>query len=479
MNKKTLTSFLFFTFIAITSNAQNNMGVATGSYSRINSMYLNPANIASSTEKITVNLIGFNVGVDNNLGTFTKISDLGQALSSKDSNSQSVFTNSGRKDFSMMVPEVNIHGPGIIFSINRKNSIAITTGIRVINQFNNFDQQLYNTVTNTNSITNTNYSYSTQKFNWTAHMWNEIGITYGGVVIDRSRSELKVGVTLRRLGGVGYLGLKGNLNVNYNAGADSFHATNSQLEFASNIVNDNQAVFNGISSSNLLSKFFGASAGSGLGGDAGIIYRYRIGKLDDDAHPTHDIVLSASVRDMGAINYNTNNSNISVGGNGYLTGKGLSNNVTNYTSFKNYMTQQGFSADTSSAATKLHMPTALILSADYRLYWRFYVNATFIDNLVNRDNFGNSYYNQFTVTPRYDSRLISIAIPITYSWLANDMKVGFGFRFSGFFIGSDDMLALFSSNQYGFDVYMGGYVPIKFKRKRRLEEHDHWERIVE
>jgi len=146
MNKKTLTSFLFFTFIAITSNAQNNMGVATGSYSRINSMYLNPANIASSTEKITVNLIGFNVGVDNNLGTFTKISDLGQALSSKDSNSQSVFTNSGRKDFSMMVPEVNIHGPVIIFSINRKNSIAITTGIRVINQFNNFDQQLYNTV---------------------------------------------------------------------------------------------------------------------------------------------------------------------------------------------------------------------------------------------------------------------------------------------------------------------------------------------
>lgn len=182
---------------------------------------------------------------------------------------------------------------------------------------------------------------------------------------------------------------------------------------------------------------------------------------------------------MGAINYKTNNSNISVGGNGYLKGQGLSNNVTNYTSFKNYMTQQGFSADTSSTATKVHMPTALILSADYPLYWRFYVNATFIDNLVNRDNFGNSYYNQFTVTPRYDSRLISFAIPITYSWLANDMKVGFGFRFSGFFVGSDDMLALFSSHQYGFDIYMGGYVPIKFKRKKRLEEHDHWERIVE
>src|ERR1700733_515818 len=139
MNKKTLTSFLFFTLIIATSNAQSYLGVATGNYSRINSMYLNPANVTDGKEMITLNLFSLGIGVDNNLGTFSKIGDLGNTLSSKDSNSQSVFSNSGRKNFSMLVPEVNIHGPGLIVSINRKNSIAITTGIRAINQFNDFD----------------------------------------------------------------------------------------------------------------------------------------------------------------------------------------------------------------------------------------------------------------------------------------------------------------------------------------------------
>ena len=46
------------------------------------------------------------------------------------------------------------------------------------------------------------------------------------------------------------------------------------------------------------------------------------------------------------------------------------------------------------------------------------------------------------------------------------MKVGLGVRFSGFFIGSDDMLALVTPHQYGFNIYAGGNVPFyKYRPK--------------
>ena len=208
-----------------------------------------------------------------------------------------------------------------------------------------------------------------------------------------------------------------------------------------------------VNAANLFSKFFGATAGTGIGGDIGVVYKRE---------QEHDLVFSAAVTDLGAIKYTRKKSAIiNIKGNGSITGDGLSDNSGDATAFENYMKQQGFSIDTSSAAAKVHMPTTLIIGADYQVNERFYVNALFISNLANRQNFGNSYYNQITLTPRYDTRLLSVALPITYSALAHDMKLGVGIRFSGFFIGSDDMLALFSNHQYGAGVYLGGFVPIK------------------
>ena len=484
MNKKHILFLLFLSLLAAKGSAQRSLGVSTGNFDRINSMYLNPANLVDSGQMFCVNLFSFNVRVDNNLGT-AGIGSITKGTSnsnSKDTNNKStaVFTNSGRKNFSMILPELTIHGPGIAVSITSKHSIALTTGVRIMNQFNNFDQSLYNTITNTANVSSQNYSFTNQKFNWTAHMWNEIGLSYAGKFIYDGKNMLQAGVTIRRLGGIGYVSLKGNnLDVDYYSGPDSFYARHSDLEFASNVITDSTAVFNGINASNLFSRFFGATAGLGVGGDIGVVYKRRLGQDIGDGDAPHDLVFSAAVTDIGAITYKKNSSDIiNIKGNGSLTGNGLSNNTSDATAFQNYMKQQGFTIDTSSAAAKVHMPTDLILSADYQVYQRFYVNALFVGNLANRQNFGTSYYNQFTVTLRYDTRLFSAALPITYSALAHDMKLGIGLRFSGFFIGSDDIMAVFSNHQYGAGVYLGGYVPIKAPKKRRPEDHDHWERAT-
>jgi Family of unknown function (DUF5723) len=442
---------LFLSLAALAAgqaHAQRYFGVATGDYNSVNSVYLNPANIADSKEKISVSIISANVGADNSLGTFSQLSNIGNG-------STNTFSNASSKSFSMLIPVAEIRGPGVMIGLNNdmKMSFALTTRVRVINQFNNFDESLYATVANSDHSANQTYTFQTSKFNWTAHLWSEIGLSYALVPYEDDHSQLKAGITVRYLGGIDYLGLKGNnLNVSYTSGSDTFYASHSDLEFASNAISADNAFNNGLNTSNVLGSFLGGKAGSGVGMDIGASYTYKIGEGED----AHLLRASAAVTDIGAIKYKSSGSfTVDVTGNGYLTGKGLSDNIKDYSDFRNYMVGQGFTADTGAKATKVYLPTAMLLSADYQIYHRFYANLTYVANMANRQNYGNSYYNQITLTPRYDTKIFSVGLPITYGSLAQEVKLGIGLRVSGFFFGSDDMLA-----QHGLNFYFGGYVPI-------------------
>jgi hypothetical protein len=139
--------------------------------------------------------------------------------------------------------------------------------------------------------------------------------------------------------------------------------------------------------------------------------------------------------------------------------------VKDVSSIINYTAEQGFKVDTVTRSRVVYLPTAFVLSADAWVHGRFYANLLYVANLVGRMRFGNSYYNQVTLTPRYDYRKMTIAVPLTYSMLAHDFKMGVAVRYKGIFIGSDDVLAAVSKCQYGFGLYFGGYVPI-YKKER-------------
>jgi hypothetical protein len=363
----------------------------------------------------------------------------------------------------MLAPYVEVRGPGAMVNFHGKHSLALTSRLRGMNQFNNFDRSLYQTITDPDFSAGGNIDLTSKNFNYTAHIWSELGLSYGVVLLDAEDSRVKAGITLRYLGGIGYVGLKGvNLDAHFRAGNDSFYAENSDVEFASNILSTRNALVNGFSNNSLLSQFFGAKTGGGLGADAGLVY-----ELINNKKPGRDYLLrlSASVIDLGRIKYKQeNNFNAEVTGNGYITGNGLVNNVRSYEDFRTYVVGQGFRADTVRRDTKVYMPTRLVLGGDYNLRGNYYINATFVGNLAYRQNFGNSYYNQLTVTPRYDTRLLSIGVPVTYSGLTNSLRAGLGIRFSGFFVGSDDMLALVVRKQYGFNFYVGGFVPFNMHK---------------
>src|SRR5690606_41558948 len=63
--------------------AQHLPGISTGTYSGVNGVFANPANVVDSRYKWDVNLLGFNIGVGNDQASFNlnKLSDLaGESL---------------------------------------------------------------------------------------------------------------------------------------------------------------------------------------------------------------------------------------------------------------------------------------------------------------------------------------------------------------------------------------------------------------
>ncbi len=474
MSKKLLliASVLLSGFAA---HAQYNLGVSTGNYSGLNSAYLNPAALADGKYKLYVDIVGMNAGIDNNLGKLESLSKVIDFANDDNANVNSVFKFSNRENFSLLAPYAELRGPSVIYALNRKHTFAFTTRARVFNQFNNFNQTLYRTITDDKYLTSGSVALKAQNFNWTAQLWSEMGLSYSTILLEKGKSQLKLGVTLRYLAGMGYIGLKGN-NMDINLRNDTLNATNTDIKYTSNILTTNNDVSKGLTTGNMFNSFFGNKAGSGLGADIGVVYDYIENtdaatyvmdgeKLVDNSVNRYLFRVSASVLDLGVINYTAdNNYTLSVKGNGTMTGKGLSDNVKSYNDFKNYALQQGFSADTAKTATQLYMPTRIVLGVDYNAYKHIYVNATYIGNLANRNNFGNSYYDQITVTPRYETSLYTVGLPITYGFLSSSVKVGIGATLSGFYIGSDDVLGLVGGNQYGANIYIGGGIPIKHKR---------------
>lgn len=470
---------LLIVMLPMLAQAQRYFGVATSNWSGTNGMYLNPANIADSRHKLTVDLFSINLGVNNNLATLNDgISGL---FNIGDDGIASALTFQNQQKFSLLAPYFELRGPGFMAAINSKHSIALTTRVRAMNQFHNFNDALYRVVTDSTyriDTANKNpVSIAADPFNYTTHGWSEIGLSYAGVIYDGGKHFLKGGLTLRYLMGAAYIStVSSGVSATAYPLKDSLIISNTDLTFGSNITSGS-----GIGSN--FSDFLGGG-GNGLGGDAGLVYEWRPnidrykydmdGKtgLTDRSKNKYRVRASLSVVDFGSIKYKKNNfiANIKTKTSqpAVLKGSALADSIGNYSDLTKYASNHNLTVDsgTNTASAKVYMPTSLIAGVDVNIVKGLYVNATFVSNMANREKMGTSFYNQLTVTPRFDTRVFSLGIPLTYDFLTKSLKYGAGIRLGGFFLGSDDLTGIIGNNAYGANFYFGAYVPINAKKPR-------------
>ncbi len=453
---------LFFLLACLSAPAQRYLGACSGSKAQENCLYLNPASIGGCDKRFIITLASVNLVLDNNLG---KISSFGKVASTLKKNSngvKDVFNYSGNTKFSMLAPMAEVRGPGIIYAINNQHSLAFTTRLRFFNQFYNFNKLLFNIAIK--SPTQASLTANMKNFKWVANSWSEAGLAYGGILSNSPRYQVKVGVALRFLGGIGYLGLSGkNLDIKLTPGIDSIPANNANLEFSSSLTGAD----NSFSASSIATNIFGG-AGRGFGGDAGIMYISLLpgesGSSGAGQAPNYKYAISVSVTDIGAITY-SEIINTHITGSGVITTNGLSNSIKSYSGLKDYVTERGFATTTSKKADIVYLPTALVAGIDSRVYRQLYTNIIFIGNMANDAHFGSRFYNQVTLLPHYDSKIFSVGLPVTYNTLTRNIRLGLGLRAGGFFLGSDDVLMFFKGGQYGLNFYLGGAIAIPPKSK--------------
>jgi hypothetical protein len=461
--KKVVFSMALLTALSYGAKAQRMMGIATSNWSGTTSLALNPANLGDNRAKFALDLFGLNFGIDNNLGQV----DVSKATSGAGGDGglgAGLLTFSGNDKFSIVMPAADLRLPGAMYTIDNKNAVAISLRFRAFNQFNNFDKTLFQSVMDPTASAATGYNLSSADFNWTMHMWSEINLSYSRVVYEEGEHFVKAGITLGKMNGVGFVGIAGhNLNANFYTN-DSLVATNTDIEFASNIVDSAGELAGGLGGVSLFGN--SGSGGSGIRADIGAVYEYRPDKYDpkDGKSNKYKVRGSFAITDIGKIKYKSAMS-LTAKGNGMMSASDLAANALNYSSLKDYMNNRGFFLDTGMKAYKVGIPTAMVLGVDYYVASHFYVNATWIKNMANRSNIGNSYYGQLTVTPRWDTKIFSFALPVTYSALSKGIKTGVGVRLGGLYFGSDDMMLFLTGKGYGVNFYMGAYVPINRKFK--------------
>jgi outer membrane protein OmpA-like peptidoglycan-associated protein len=471
-------ALLLVASLPMAATAQRYLGVSTGNYSGTNSIYLNPANLGDSRHKFTIDLFSLNFGFDNNLATIN--SD--QVFKSLGSDSiSSVLNYQNGNKFDLMLPYAEVRGPGFMISLNDKHSIGLTTRVRTFSQFNDFDQNIFKTVQGSQG---TSYTSNTNQFNYTLHTWAELGLSYGGVLYEKDKHMIKVGATVRYLHGGGYVNMSSNnLDMSYNSANDQVTISNTDLQFRTTY-NTRDTGANAVGDQVRQAM---KGLGMGVGGDLGVVYEFRPkykkytydmdGKtgLYDRSQPSYMLRFSAAVTDLGSINYKKENNTLTLrntGSSASFDANNLKDSVTDYNSLRAFAANKGITVDSNNTdATRVGLPTAIVLGVDYNIadIKGLYANVTFIGNLADRMKVGNSIYSQLTLTPRFETKAFSVGIPVTYNFVSSSIKAGLGIRLGGFFIGSDDILAVMSNGQYGANFYFGASVPFN---KKRVKDSD-------
>src|SRR5690606_12951462 len=118
--------------------------------------------------------------------------------------------------------------------------------------------------------------------------------------------------------------------------------------------------------------------------------------------------------------------NASMGGK--LRVDSVSKKLTNVEELQSELDNSGFKLTNTTGTQTVALPTVMVLQADYNIWKGFYVHGVYMMNMSKSVNPGTNYFNQMTVTPRFESKYVDVGLPVTYNTLSSEIKAGVGLR---------------------------------------------------
>ena len=319
----------------------------------------------------------------------------------------------------------------------KKWGFGITTKANVKFDVVDVDTTLGNAIFNNDLPLNTTVLNQSENQRLSGTSYGEVGFSASRNVFENDNHRWDVGVTLKFLfpGSYSNFGLS-NLNGTITQNASGTFLTTNQpanLNIAySGSLADSFSNFNDYTQS-----IFGGL--NGVATDIGVTYQWKDGK------EKYKIKGGLSFRNIGSMtfkddnNYNTNYT-FTTQGRPPLN-LNLFENVDNLSEVEAILISNGYLTQTPNKTDfKVNLPTLLTMYADFKIVPKVYVTG-YLQQKMKKDDANEQITSRdiFSVTPRVNLGFFEAYLPVSTDDISGT-NVGFGFRLSGFYLGSNSII---------------------------------------
>ncbi|KUG08059.1 DUF5723 family protein [Solirubrum puertoriconensis] len=445
--------------------AQSSFNVSRSNYSGLGGAVWNPATLADNRYKLQLKLIGVDVHATNTAYRYSGDWNLLSRDVPLEFNNRTLEPRPTDKPKLFSVG-MNMRGPGLLVRLNERNSVAVSSRVRVAFQGNRVSPVL---LQNAVDEFKTKARFDNNVFNLNLNAFAEWNASYARVVFDEGPHFLKAGITAKRLLGVASAYLQSR-DLDYEVVTRTAATGDSTLR-----VHNLDGAF-GYSNADAFEDFDTGTArhwlapsnapGSGWGADLGVVYEYRpddpaqyryVDKKGvtrtDHSRSKYLYRVSVALTDLGSIRYNdaVAYNNIKAKNLGVSESDIEGIDEDNFDErFERVLQTSRYRKETSFGAA---LPTALNIDVDYRMVPRVYLNAAISQSLRGTYAAGMRHFSFASVAPRLEMKWLEVATPIALINNYQTLTYGLNLRLGPLSVGSNDLGGLLSSKPYGTNVY--------------------------
>lgn len=418
--------FSIFMLPGLALFGQERIGVLTDNYMPVNQNWLNPASMVDQKPWISINVVGAHFYGRNNM---LHVPD--SRLSFSTDLDDPVYEPPARNGKAFVTAE--LLGPSMTINF-KEHAFGLHTAIRSYINLNRLPTVLAQIINDADPDNVPDGVYEVRNSRLKTMSWAEIGLSYGKIIVRRDFTMINAGATVKRLIGIQQAGITID---NASAVVDRARGTFIDMEGEYSFT-DAQ---------------FGAGSGWGL--STGLTYKKMLhdvnGYLPHSGEggcktPDYKYKLGVSLLDIGYLRFKEGARTAVLPDTASIEAvEDIDEEVL------------GIDKDRFTA----FLPAAISVQADYRINEWVYVNATIVQRLSVRNTFGAERANFFSVSPRFESGLLSASLPISLSNYENP-QVGLYFRIGPVAIGTDHISPIvFKGDIRAASIYLYLNIPIQ------------------
>lgn len=439
---------------------QENFGIFHSNYATTNAVSINPANGVMSKSFLDINLVGVKAFFNNNLVYLSKEDyQFSSIVKGNTDNLVPQYNLNGFK--SKGFGKTTVNGPAVALSFG-DNAFELHANAHAFSNIGNIPNDAAQYFIDQEMPAFDTYDHS--KINGNALSYVEIGGSYSRNIIKKANDIISAGINFNYLIGIGGVGAKINsANYTINGSDDiSLNSLNGEYMYSE-------------------AKW---GAGKGFSGGLGVTYTRMNTQTQNYLHNTvssncncedYKFKLGASFIDLGYVNFK-NNAFYRNFTEGSTSGNDTELQNASLDELDGIIASRTTSANqTVRKISKIYLPGAASLQADYKMRDNLYLGAAYIHGFSKgKRRFGVQRPKSLSLTPRVEFKRFEFALPISlYEW--QQPQVGAMVRINNNIIIGTDKIGAFTgrTNVFGADIYVNIKLGL-FKNPKCKEANQAW-----